>query len=91
MSYRFRFHWYIDPDAPLIGGRALAGRTTDQAVAHAVTLWNDGAYPAALGCLVMDTEEGEVVWRSERGGERAGQGERHGGVRLASTLRRGRA
>jgi hypothetical protein len=66
MSYRFRLHRYIEPDVPLTGGRALSGRTPDQAIAHAAALWNDGAYAAARGCFVMATEEGEVIWRAER-------------------------
>jgi hypothetical protein len=65
MRYCYRMHWYADREAPLNAGRALYGLTKPEAIAAAADLWSEGAR-WALGYVVVDTEEGEVIWRQER-------------------------
>ena len=62
MHYRFRMHWYADPNALLTGGRPLFGHDPAAAAAQAERLWAEGAYAAASGCCVVDTEDGTIVW-----------------------------
>jgi hypothetical protein len=66
MTYRYRMHWYTDPEAPLDAGRPLFGRTPADAIAQAAALWEQEAHAAAHGCCVVDTDDGNVVWRQER-------------------------
>lgn len=65
MNYRYRMHWFCDPEAPLNAGRPLFGRDAAEAIALAESLWKEGVYAAALGYLVVDTDEGTVVWRRQ--------------------------
>jgi hypothetical protein len=65
MPYRYRIHRYTDREAPLNAGRPLSGRTAADAIAEAEVLW-EGAYAAAHGCCVVDTEDGNILWRRER-------------------------
>jgi 2,4-dienoyl-CoA reductase-like NADH-dependent reductase (Old Yellow Enzyme family) len=44
----------------------LVGRTPAEAIAHAEVLWEEGAYASAHGCCVVDTDDGTILWRSER-------------------------
>jgi hypothetical protein len=69
MAYRSRMHSYTDPEAPLDVGKVLLGRTAAEAIAQAASLWEEGAYAAARGCLVMDTDDGTILWRSGPGPE----------------------
>ena len=66
MLYRYRMHSFADPTAPLGSGRPLFGRTAAEAISNAADLWQAGAYASALGCCVVDTEDGSVLWRLER-------------------------
>lgn len=66
MNYRYRMHWYADPEAPLNAGRPLFGDDPAKAVAYAARLWDEGAYAAATGYCVVDTESGEVLCRGQR-------------------------
>ena len=56
--------------APLSGGRPLSGPTLDDAIVDAIAqaagLWKRSSYFWADGYAIVDTEEGEVVWRQER-------------------------
>ncbi|HEX3407905.1 MAG TPA: hypothetical protein VHS81_11760 [Caulobacteraceae bacterium] len=66
MRYRYLMHWYRDAGAPLNGGRALFGQSVEDALSEAASLWRDGAYAAAVGYLVIDTDDGTVLCRGER-------------------------
>ena len=66
MNYRYRMHWYSNPEAPLNAGRALFGQTPEDAIAHAANLWKEGRYAAALEYCVLDTDDGTVIWRGRR-------------------------
>jgi hypothetical protein len=66
MRYCYRMHWYADRGAPLNAGRALYGLTKPEAIANAADLWREGARRWAVGYVVVDTDEGEVIWRHER-------------------------
>jgi hypothetical protein len=67
MRYRYLMHWYSDREAPLNAGRPLFGLTQAEAVAYAAALWDEEcAHLRATGYVIVDTEEGEVVWRQER-------------------------
>jgi hypothetical protein len=59
-------HWYADPQAPLNMGRAMFGQTDATALSEAAALWTGGAYAAALGYVVVDTDDGRVLCRHER-------------------------
>ena len=66
MRDRFRMHWYLDSRASLNGGRPLFARTAEKALSEAAALWRDGAYRAAAGYVVVDTDDGMVLCRQER-------------------------
>lgn len=66
MRYRYLMHWYTDARAPLNSGRPLSGRTVADVLSEAESIWSDGAYSAALGYVVMDTDDGTVVCRRDR-------------------------
>ena len=66
MRYRYLMHWYRDAAEPLNGGRGLFGKTVEDALSEAASLWNDGAYSAAVGYIVIDTDDGTVLCRRER-------------------------
>jgi hypothetical protein len=66
MRYRYLMHWYRSADEPLNGGRGLFGQTVTDALSEAESLWNEGAYAAAVGYIVIDTDEGTVLCRRER-------------------------
>lgn len=65
MAYRYWVHPFAHPDAPLQRGRRLRARTEVDAIAEAARLLEIGAYPNALGVVVMDTDVGKVIWRRE--------------------------
>jgi hypothetical protein len=65
MPYRYWMHCYTDPEAPLQTGRVLTGRSLAEAVEQAAELWDEGTYPSATGCCVVDTEDGTIPWRGE--------------------------
>jgi hypothetical protein len=66
MRYRYWLHWYMDAGAALTTGRPLFGQSAETALSEAGSLWRDGAYAAAKGYVIVDTEDGTVVCRSER-------------------------
>ena len=66
MRYRYWMHWYTDADAALTTGRALFGQHIETALSEARSLWDEGAYAAAKGYVVIDTDDGSVIGRRER-------------------------
>jgi hypothetical protein len=66
MRYCFRIHWYADREEPLNAGSALNALTREEAISHAIELWCDGVNKWSFGYVVVDTDEGEVIWRQER-------------------------
>ena len=67
MPYRYRMHRYSDSGEAPSAGRPLSGRTAEDALAEAEALWTDGPYQSAFGYIVVDTEDGAIVRRQERG------------------------
>ena len=66
MRYRYWMHWYLDAGAALTTGRPLFGQNVETALAEAGSLWSDGAYAAAKGYVIVDTDDGSVLLRRER-------------------------
>ena len=66
MRYRYWMHWYMNAGAELTTGRPLFGQSVETAMSEADSLWSDGAYAAAKGYVVVDTDEGTEVGRRER-------------------------
>lgn len=66
VAYRYWVHPYVDPKEPLKEGRRLSVLTETEAIAEAERLLESSAYPRALGFMIVDTEEGEVIWRRAR-------------------------
>ena len=66
MRYRYWMHWYTDVDAAFTTGRPLFGQSAESAESEAGSLWNDGAYAAAKGYVIVDTDDGSVLCRRER-------------------------
>jgi hypothetical protein len=66
MRYRYWMHWYMDASAPLTTGRPLFGQYLETALSEASSMWSDGAYAAAKGYVVIDTEDGTLICRRER-------------------------
>lgn len=66
MTHRYQMVWFNNPSAPLGVGRTLFGHSPAEAIAHAMQLWQEGAYASALGYCVVDTEDGNVLWRQRR-------------------------
>ena len=66
MKYRYRLHRLTDAMTPLGAGRPLLGRNASEAVAQATDLWEETASASALGCCIVDTEDGSVLWQRER-------------------------
>jgi hypothetical protein len=52
----------------LDAGRRLNAATRDFALAEAMVLWEDGIYAASFpkGFVLIDTEDGSIVFRHER-------------------------
>ena len=66
MRYRYWMHWYMDANAALTTGRPLFGQRIETALAEATSLWVAGAYAAARGYVVVDTDDGTEICRRER-------------------------
>lgn len=66
MRYRYWMHWYVDAGAALTTGRPLFGQNVETALCEAGSLWRDGAYAAARGYVVVDTDDGTELYRRER-------------------------
>jgi hypothetical protein len=66
MRYRYQMHWYRDAGEPLNGGRGLFGQSAAETLSEAASLWREGAYAAAVGYIVIDTDDGTVLFRRER-------------------------
>jgi hypothetical protein len=72
MQHRYRMYWFADPGTPLGPGRPLFGSSPEEAIERAADLWEEEGPPVflfghrALGCNVVDTEDGTVVWRRQR-------------------------
>ena len=66
MRYRYWMHWYMDAGAGLTTGRPLFGQRIETALAEATSLWVEGAYAAARGYVVVDTDDGTEICRRER-------------------------
>jgi hypothetical protein len=70
-------YWFDDPRTPLGPGRPLFGSSPQEAIERAADLCEEEGPPASsfyhpLGCRVVDTEDGTVVWQRlrERGSDR---------------------
>lgn len=66
MRYRYWMHWYMDANTALTTGRPLYGQSVEAALSEAGSLWSDGAYAAAKGYVIVDTDDGTELCRRER-------------------------
>jgi hypothetical protein len=66
MAHRYWLHWYADARAPATGGRELRGGTVAAAIKEADSLIDEGAHPSARTFVIIDTDEGDEVWRRDR-------------------------
>lgn len=65
MHYRFRMHLLGAVGAPAQdGGRSLAARGPAEALLEAAAYWS-ASHRGAVGYLVVDTEDGGIVYRSQ--------------------------